>query len=305
MPAESQIPDADRYVAYPVVGLTTAFPVPFALYSGTPAEAKLDLDVRINGVSTSAFTVTGTFNQDSTPHVCLNATVVLNTAVSGVEVTIQSAWRPRRIDQFPESQRVPPRNLNAVMNAVTAGLRDAFQRSRSTLLLPPGEASTQLPGALTRADMVLSFDETGQPEAILPKGTILGAASSAAAAAASAIAAAASAAAAAAFNPSLYLTKADNLASVANKATARNNLQISATNTPFSNSRLFRRCGGLGEPPRTQFGDGAHIHSSRLSGHYGRGALPVQEPRAGKPNAGCGLVGVDRRRHNVCHDCRQ
>lgn len=172
VPAE---PDTERRTRYSGVTSVTTFLVGFDLY-GDGTDYDHWLEVYVNGVRVTQsgnWTLTlgsGSLTTLSRPILGSNASVVFGSAQSGT-IDIVGARRPRRTSQFAENRGVTARDLNQVITDLIMTVRERWDRIPRTMLAPPGENIGPLPSATSRANKLLAFDGSGNPEVLSGDGS--------------------------------------------------------------------------------------------------------------------------------------
>lgn len=157
------IADADRYISYSPVVLTTQFNIPFPLFGdGT------DIRVVIDGVTqTSGYTVlspSGTLA--NLPRPVTDAYVSLTTGISSGTLEIFGFRRPRRTVQATAAYST--RDFNVVFSDLISNMRELWSQFTRAIQVPIGETSVLFPGQAARAGKVLAFDALGVPTAVDP-----------------------------------------------------------------------------------------------------------------------------------------
>lgn len=242
---------------YVADGVNTVWPFTFKAVNA--AHLRLNIENTTTGVITqvtSGFTVSG-LNTDAGGEVSY-------AVAAGNTVTVERAvpyTQPNRIgNQGAFLPEVHERTMDLLEMQLQQILRLALSNISKPVTDPAGLDMT-LPSAAIRAGKFLSFDEDGSPvvggldsyvesaqDAEESATIALLAVAAALEYAQAAAASAAAAAAAAGFNPSDYLTKAANLAGLANLVTARANLGLHAV----ASSGSYADLSGL-----PSFGNGA------------------------------------------------
>jgi len=170
-PPVPALPDTERRVAYTLSASTGPMAVTFALYGdGTDYQNWVQVWGLGGGVNipyndlTSGWTLTSpTGPLGSIPRPITDATISFNSPQSGT-FEIIGARRPRRLNQFTETQGVAARDLNQVITDITADNREFWDyASTRTLYVPGGETVTVIPPAGVRANQLLGFDGSGNP----------------------------------------------------------------------------------------------------------------------------------------------
>lgn len=178
------ISTSTRYKKYEPTVLTDTFLVTFPLF------ATEDLTVKVDGIDTALFSVTATFVSGRSD----DASITLNTAVSGVDVEIYGTRVPHRDSNYLGSSPSLAQNLQFDADVLTVVQQE---QARDV-----AQAVSDAASAVAAVDAVAGY---------------------ASAASDSAIAAAASAVAAATFDPALYVAKnATNLIISTAKFTLKN-----------------------------------------------------------------------------------
>jgi hypothetical protein len=182
------LPQSNRYKLYQPIVLTTEFDVTFPIFSTG------DVSVFIDGVKTVLLSITATFaNGRST-----DAKVVLNSAVTDVDVEIYGTRSPRRENQYLGNSPKLSENLQNDADALTAVQQEQARDAAGMMRVSPNVAaiSPLEVDAANRAGRALSFSNDGLGFIAGPTvADILAAEGNAADATAAAAAAAASAAA--------------------------------------------------------------------------------------------------------------
>jgi len=121
------LPQSTRYKLHQPVVLTTEFDVTFPIFSTT------DITVYVNAVKTTLFSITATFaNGRST-----DAKVVLNSAVTGVDVEIYGTRSPRRENQYLGNSPNLSDNLQNDADALTAVQQEQARDAAGVLRVSP------------------------------------------------------------------------------------------------------------------------------------------------------------------------
>lgn len=221
--------DQDRYAVYRPTAATTDFALGFPLF-GEASDVAVYLDGNRLAL-TSEYTVRSVSNGASlTPAPVSDAYVRLNAPISAGTLEIFGNFRPRRTIQA--SAPYGTRDFNFAFSLLMAALREMWSKFTRAIKVPAGEIELTIPSREDRAGQVLAFDSVGKPTIGGRYSDLMASVAAAAISAANALAAAqsatASASAAATFDPSFFLQKDDNLASLTNKMTARTNLGLAA-----------------------------------------------------------------------------
>lgn len=92
-------------------------------------DASADLVVTVNDIETTAYTVTGTQEQgfNGSALAWSNVQITFDAPQTGT-VFVRGARAPRRTANFQEGIGVPARDLNLVLNLITANLREVYDR---------------------------------------------------------------------------------------------------------------------------------------------------------------------------------
>lgn len=166
-PPVPALPDTERRTSYSISGTTCACAVNFSLY-GDSTDVDEWIQVYVNGVRklstdpTFGWTLSSaTGSLGTIPRPITNAVLTFNANQTGT-INIVGSRRPRRLTTFAENRGVPARDLNQVLNDVTAMAREAWDLRSRTILAEPGFVFNQLPAASSRASLFLCFDNSGQ-----------------------------------------------------------------------------------------------------------------------------------------------
>lgn len=134
MPLPATIENQDRVKTYEPVNATGPFYLGFPLFDDTGA----DLEVTLDGLPAPGWKFYGSLVPGFTgaPNTWVDGYIVFTSPVSGTLV-VEGNRHPRRIDNFQEGRGVPARDLNAVLNILTAISRELWQKLQRALVVPP------------------------------------------------------------------------------------------------------------------------------------------------------------------------
>jgi hypothetical protein len=142
-----------RYKPYQPVVLTTDFPITFPIFSTT------DVTVYADGIVTALFSITATFVDGRS----VDAVVVLNTAVTGIDVEIYGTRSPRRENQYLGNSPQLADNLQNDVDAVTAVQQEQARDYATALRISPQDplVSPLSGNAASRAGRAPIFSSDG------------------------------------------------------------------------------------------------------------------------------------------------
>lgn len=153
------VPNSERRTRYAPVSPTTTYSVGFVIYGEDDVTAFVDGVERATGDATYPWSLNASFIDGE----CADAAVVFEVGLSGVTVDIVGKVAPSRVDQFADGAGIPAADLNLILNRIVAAQREIYDLRLRVLAFAFGELAGPIPDVATRANMVLAFDAAGQP----------------------------------------------------------------------------------------------------------------------------------------------
>ena len=149
------LPTSTRYKKYEPVVTTTDFLVTFPLFDND------DLEVRVDGVVTEAFSVNATYTNGRSD----DAEIVLAVGVTDVDVEIYGKRVPRRDNDYASNSPQLGENLQRDIEATTAVQQEQARDFNRSILMPleAGVTYEMSELAAARASRILAFDASGNP----------------------------------------------------------------------------------------------------------------------------------------------
>lgn len=154
----------DRHHLYQPVVATTNFAVPFPIFDIS------DIEVQIDGVVTTAYTVSATFTDGKSS----NAVVVLTSPVVNVDVDIYGQRDPRRETNYEANGEGLAKRVGTDIEAVTAVQQEQLRDFGRSIKLPVESGVTYdlAEKVAARANKWLGFDGSGNPIAASTPGGV-------------------------------------------------------------------------------------------------------------------------------------
>lgn len=166
------VADSDRRSTATLSASVGPVTVSFPVYGGAS-----DLSVFVDGelIAPADWTLTSASLLDPTTDVlpASDGRVTFDNVQTG-DVEIIGEINPKRLSQFTPGVGIPAESHNLVLSVIIATLREVYSWGKAAIRLNPGERSVKLPGAVARADKLLSFDANGDVEATVDKTGITG-----------------------------------------------------------------------------------------------------------------------------------
>lgn len=160
MTVENFIADRRRVTEFNPVSPTTNFPLDYPLYAADDlTDLKDDLEVFLDGVEVTNYTVTATFDDG----VATDAQVVFSPGITG-NLKVYSARRPRSTAATVQGRGMTAEELSSAFNGTLASCRDIFD----TALLLRGEAYDA--GGRSIRGLV---DDTARLDSAITRGSLL------------------------------------------------------------------------------------------------------------------------------------
>ena len=149
------LPTSTRYKKYEPVVTTTDYLVTFPLFDDD------DLEVRVDGVVTEAFSVNATYTNGRSD----DAEIVLAVGVTDVDVEIYGKRVPRRDNDYASNSPQLGENLQRDIEATTAVQQEQARDFNRSILMPleAGVTYEMSELAAARASKILAFDVSGNP----------------------------------------------------------------------------------------------------------------------------------------------
>ena len=149
------LPTSTRYKKYEPVVTTTDYLVTFPLFDDD------DLEVRVDGVVTEAFSVNATYTNGRSD----DAEIVLAVGVTDVDVEIYGKRVPRRDNDYASNSPQLGENLQRDIEATTAVQQEQARDFNRSIKLPveSGVVFEIAESAAERASKMLAFDALGNP----------------------------------------------------------------------------------------------------------------------------------------------